>query len=150
MSSSQTPGELIRSGCPIRILAVAYPKSPLFANTEAVEGKVLEELQIEKQHTNHVASELWPRLTTMVFDYRHDEYDFENAHNCEQLRTITVLFITAQRVQIRVAEGASRERINKEVAELHRMNGSRKTPFFADRRNNQVPDYPNPRDMAQT
>lgn len=134
----------------VRILAVVYPKSPLFANTEAVEGKVLEELQIEKQHTNHVASELWPRRTNMVFDYRHDEYDFDNAHNCEQISTIAVHFIRAHMVQTRVAEGASRVKINMEVAELHRLNGPKKTPFVADHTNNQVPDYPNPRGMAQT
>jgi hypothetical protein len=152
MSSSQSPWEkLISSGFPIRILAVVYPTSPLFAktNTGAVEDKVMQELHIEKQHTKHIVSEMWPTRTVMVFDYRHDDYDFANGHNCEQLKTIAVHFRAAQNVRVGIAEGASNEKINKEVAELHRLNGDKKPPFVADHTENQVPEYHNPRDMTQ-
>jgi hypothetical protein len=84
MSSSQSPWEkLICSDFPIRILAVVYPTSPLFANTPDIKDEVMRELQIEKQHTKHLVSEMWPSRTIMIFDYRHNDYDFANGHNCE-------------------------------------------------------------------
>ncbi|OBT57890.1 hypothetical protein VE04_02108 [Pseudogymnoascus sp. 24MN13] len=148
MSSNQSPWkELMCSGFPIRILAVVYPTSPLFPNTQAIEDEVLQELHIKKQHTKHLVSEMWPSRTTMVFDYRHDDYDFANGHNCEHLRTIVVHFIAAEKVRVGIAEGASNETINNAVAELHRLNGDERPPFIADHRDNQVPEYHTPRDM---
>lgn len=164
MSSSQSSWEELKSsGSPIRILVVIYPGSPLFATTNtaatgtgteetfAVQRELMKQLHIEdeEQHTKHMVSDMWPSRTVMVFDYRHENYDFANAHHCEHLKTIAVHFIAAQKVRVGIAEGPSNKRINEEVAWLHELNGDEKPPFVADHRENQVPEYHNPRSLTQ-
>ena len=104
-------------------------------------------LEIDKQQSKHIVKELWPIRTVMVFDYRHNLYDFANAHDCEHLKTMAVYFITIGKVRFGLAEGESNNRINAEVANLHRLNGDVRPPFVGDHRESRVPSYNKPRDV---
>lgn len=142
------------SGSPCRILVIVHPKSPHFptpstefgdAGAMSIAVGVSELLRVDCEDVKHLSTQLWPSRKIMVFDYRHKLYDFQTADQAERLTTLVVHMAMENKVTL--AEGQFNMTINKQVADLHKLNGWVYPPFFEDHRENRVPVYLDPRDL---
>jgi hypothetical protein len=87
-------------------------------------------------------------LTTLVFDLFHDSYNFSIAHIPKDLPVIVVRMFR-DKVKVTLASEVDSQRINREVAEYHGLNGFSEPPFTEDQRDGKVPEHPNPRRLLQ-
>jgi len=99
-------------------------------------------IEITDTPLRHIATEIWPSRIVMVFDYLNVNYDFENAHIPESVTVFAIHFIAQGKVKV----GQAGDRVNKEVAELHNLNGNMKPPFLADHTKGNAPYYDKPRE----
>lgn len=137
----------IKAQAPVRILYVVYPSSPLFLQSDipSILQEALRNLKADEDDARVISLQTWPSRTLLVFDLCHHSYDFHTAHIIKHIDVFAVHFLAEKRITIGVVEGAPRDRVNKEVADLHRLYGDTPLPLIDEHRNGHVPTHLNPR-----
>ena len=106
------------------------------------------DILLEESRYRLLAIQKWERLTVLVFDIFHDDYDLSTAHHLVNLPVLLVDY--GKRLSyVRVASPEFREQINVHVAKQHNYNGwSGKPPYFEDQTGPVPPKYCNPREPS--
>ena len=130
---------------PVRVLVIVRNLNKFFESSNAsIKEFALQHLHEEDAKTLMISK--WPRVTTMVFDLFNEKYDFQLAHNADDIDVIVIDFGPKQNPKIAQLSGARKREVNESVAEVHRLNGFEdQPPFLEDHREGSVPAYPTPR-----
>ncbi|UPX10013.1 uncharacterized protein EKO05_0000689 [Ascochyta rabiei] len=138
----------VKNQIPLRVLVIVHRNSPLFElsdNIDAIRDCTLTSLGASVENSNNLSLSTWPSRTVMVFDLCNKEYNFQKAHEPEDLPVLIVHYCTAQRIKISIAATAEKLEINQKVAESHKYHGFKALPMVDDHRNNNIPTYMDPR-----
>jgi hypothetical protein len=104
-------------------------------------------LNIPDTQTLYLAREDWGRTVQLVFDVFHDSYDFHNAHNAHDI-TVVIVSLGGRNEKHFCASGSDKEKVNREIAKLHNLNGWEvRPPYLATHARGKVPEYDSPRDV---
>lgn len=151
MENDQAWKNIIQAQTPVRVLNVVYPSSLLFKQFEessdilSVKLEALQILGASENDANTLALSIWPQRVIVVFDLYHSRYDFQTAHHRESIPVLAIHFQTKEKVRVGVATGPSHEKVNQEVADLHKWHGYEQLPFVEDHRNGNAPTHLHPR-----
>jgi hypothetical protein len=145
---------------PLRILVVVTPRSQHWPSAwtsaddvVSAAAKCLEESQILRKHEDdlHIrllAKHRWPCMVNIVFDTFNDSYDPKQAHLPEHNNLPVAVVRLGKKMSATHANTNLRDKVNKEIAIAHNLNGEDGLPpFLEDHTLNMVPEYANPRDF---
>jgi hypothetical protein len=142
---------------PTRILVTVHKRSPYWStawsdpdqiSTIATQAVKDEKLRKKTDDRLLLVIQKWDHAIYLVLDVGNELYDAASGHQPEQntLPVITVDFGT--RVKTGYAPPPVRNRVNREVAILHNVNGIGSVPPFTEDHTNGSPEYADVRDPS--
>lgn len=100
--------------------------------------------------TKLLAIKKWKTRIFFTFDICNDDYDFKSGHKLEEKQNnlpVLVAYLGKGHKVYQAIPGV-RNRVNKEIALLHDVNGyDAALPFLEDHTSTTFPQYPNPRSL---
>ncbi|KAF4434347.1 hypothetical protein F53441_13691 [Fusarium austroafricanum] len=146
MTVEQPVIDTLQTRQPTRIAIYLRTKSPLYCLTlDEVVQRTCSTLDVPYDKSRILAIQKWTKLTALVFDVFHDEYDVSTAH---QKVDLPVLHVDYGRTHsyARVASRQFRETVNNHLATQHNYHGwDCQPPYFEDQTGATPPKYENPR-----
>ncbi|RAH75329.1 uncharacterized protein BO66DRAFT_310601, partial [Aspergillus aculeatinus CBS 121060] len=88
-----------------------------------------------KEHyaVREIVVDIYPRHAYIVIDINNHHYDFEVAHLQDFAIPVHILRLSRQsKTWSFFRQELEDQRVAKDIAELHRCNGQKQPPFFAD------------------
>ncbi|KAI1313129.1 hypothetical protein F5Y03DRAFT_338126 [Xylaria venustula] len=133
----------LRTGSPL------YSEKTLTAPWEGVVTAACSTLKVHKTEAKLMVVQKVDRMWIFVLDLYHDNYDWATAHNLVELPAILINY-GKRRTYIKWVGRELRNRLNKHVAEQHRLHGwGAHPPYFEDQSRTRIshPSYRSPRNL---